>query len=211
MFEGLKRLTTDRDGLPKVPFMKQDMSRIMNKLSADIETLEADYETANRLHADACLLAIEGGAEEAKARDKAQINFSKAERALADARAAITAAERRKTVDDEKAVAKALAEKQKRIASLQKQTLATCKMMDETMDQLAEQAITLRDQTKDLRLAGIKTAQEPIINLNRALGSRLRRTNIPLGRGHPFDEDALKLADLCPDLKSVIDATGKKK
>ena len=204
MFDGLKRLTKDPDGLPKVPFMKQDMDKIMQKISADIATLETNFTTAVRIHADACLLALEGGPDEAKARDRAQVVFTKAERALADARAAHSAAERRKTVDDEKGKANELAERQKRVASLHKSVHATCKNLDDLLDQVAAQAVILRDQTKDLRLEGVRDAQKPIINLRRALGSRLRRTGIDLGLHHPFDEEVLKLADMCPDLSSAV-------
>jgi hypothetical protein len=211
MLERLKRLTKDHDGLPKVPFMKQDMDKIMEKISANIETLEANFNNAVRIHADACLAATEGSPDAAKARDKAQMVFSKAERALSDARAAHSAAERRKVVEDERAKSDALAERQKRAATLQKQVANTCKTLDDLMDRVAEEAITLRDQTKDLRLEGIKDAQTPVTNLSRALGSRLRRTGVPLGSHHPFDEEALKLIDLCPDLKSVIAVIGKKK
>ena len=206
MFDSLRRLTQDPDGFPKIPFMKQDMDKIMEKITADIDTLESDFNSAVRFHADACLLASEGGLDEAKVRDRAQGVFSKAERALADARAAHTAAERRKAVDDEKAKAKELAERQKRAAALQKKVAATCKTLDDLMDQLAEEAITLRDQTKDLRLEGVRSAQEVFANLNRALGSRLRRTGVPLGRTHPFDEKPIKLVDLCPDLSTTVAA-----
>lgn len=210
MFDGLKRLTKDPDGLPKVPFLKQDMDKIMQKISADIETLEADFNNAVRIHADHCLLAAEGGQEEAKARDKAHTVFVKAERALADARAAHNAAERRKAIEDEKDKAKALAERQKRVAALQKKVATTCMTLDDLMDQVAEQAITLRDQTKDLRLEGVRDAQTPITNLRRALGSRLRRTGIDLGLHHPFDEEPINLIDLCPDLSSAVAAVGPK-
>jgi hypothetical protein len=211
MFDGLKRLTKDPDGLPKVPFMKQDMDKIMEKINANIETLEAEFNSAVRIHADACLLAIEGGPEEAKARDKAQTVFSKSERALADARAAYNAAERRKAVDDEKAKAKELAERQKRVATQQKQVATTCKTLDDLLDRVAEEAIILRDQTRDLRLEGVKDAQTPITNLSRALGSRLRRSGIDLGLHHPFDDEAMKLIDLCPDLSSAVAAIGPKR
>ena len=74
------------------------------------------------------------------------------------------------------------------------------------MDQVAAEAITLRDQTKDLRLEGVRDAQTPIVNLNRALGSRLRRTGVALGAHHPFDDEPLKLVDLCPDLSTTVAA-----
>ena len=164
MFDGLRRLTQDPDGFPKIPFMKQDMDKIMEKITADIDTLESDFNSAVRFHADACLLASEGGLDEAKARDKAQRVFSKAERALADARAAHTAAERRKAVDDEKAKAKELAERQKRVAALQKKVAATCKTLDDLLDQVAAEAITLRDETTALRLEGVRDAQTPLVN-----------------------------------------------
>jgi hypothetical protein len=211
MFDGLRRLTQDPDGFPKVPFMKQDMDKIMEKINADIDTLEVDFTSAVRTHADACLLASEGGLDEAKARDKAHTKFVRAERALSDARAAYSAAERRKAVDDEKDRAKALAERQKRAAALQKKVAATCKTLDDLMDQVAAEAITLRDQTADLRLEGVRSAQEVFANLNRALGSRLRRTGVPLGRTHPFDEKPIKLVDLCPDLSTTVAAVGRKK
>ena len=163
----------------------------MEKINADIDTLESDFNSAVRTHADACLLASEGGLDEAKARDKAHTKFVKAERALSDARAAHHAAERRKAVDDEKAKAKELAERQKRAAALQMKVAATCKTLDVLMDQVAAEAITLRDQTKDLRLEGVRDAQTPIVNLNRALGSRLRRTGVALGAHHPFDDEPL--------------------
>ena len=79
------------------------------------------------------------------------------------------------------------------------------------MDQVAAEAITLRDQTADLRLEGVRDAQTPIVNLNRALGSRLRRTGVALGAHHPFDDEPLKLVDLCPDLSTVVAAVGRKK
>ena len=211
MFDGLRRLTQDPDGFPKIPFMKQDMDKIMEKITADIDTLESDFNSAVRFHADACLLASEGGLDEAKARDKAQRVFSKAERALADARAAHTAAERRKVVDDEKAKAKDLAERQKNAAALQKAVAKTCATLDDLMDRVAAEAITLRDQTADLRLEGVRSAQEVFANLNRALGSRLHRTGVGLGKIHPFDSVPLKLVDLCPDLSTVVAAVGRKK
>ena len=61
MFDGLRRLTQDPDGFPKILFMKQDLDKIMEKLGGDIDTLEADFNSAVRIHADACLLASEGG------------------------------------------------------------------------------------------------------------------------------------------------------
>ena len=211
MFDGLRRLTQDPDGFPKILFMKQDTDKIMEKLGGDIDTLEADFNSAVRIHADACLLANEGGPDEAKARDKARTYFVKAERALSDACAALNAAERRKAVDDEKAKAKALAERQTRVATLQKKVAATCKTLDDLLDQVAAEAITLRDQTKDLRLEGVRDAQTPIVNLNRALGSRLRRTGVALGAHHPFDDEPLKLVDLCSDLLAAVAAVGRKK
>ena len=141
MFDSLRRLTQGPDGLPKIPFMKQDMDRIMEKITADIDTLESDFNSAVRFHADHCLLAAEGGEAEAKARDKAHTKFIKAERALADARAAHTAAERRKAVDAEKDKAKELAERQKRVAALQKKVAATCKTLDDLLDQVAATVI----------------------------------------------------------------------
>ena len=211
MFDSLKRFTQDPDGFLKVPFMKQDMDKIMEKINADIDTLETDFISATRIHADACLLASEGGLDEGKARDKAHTKFVKAERALADARAAHTAAERRKAVDDEKAKAKDLAERQKHAAALQKKVAATCKTLDDLLDQVAAEAITLRDETTALRLEGVRDAQTPIVNLNRALGSRLRRSNIDLGKIHPFDEDPIKLVGLAPDLSAVVAAVGPKR
>ena len=211
MFDGLRRLTQDPDGFPKVPFMKQDMDKIMEKITADIDTLEVDFNSAVRIHADACLQASGGGLNEVKAQDKARTKFVKAERALADARAAHSAAERRKVVDDEKAKAKELAERQKRAAALQKAVAKTCATLDDLMDQLAEEAITLRDQTAALRLEGVRPAQEVFANLNRALGSRLLRTGVGLGAHHPFDDEPLKLVDLCPDLSTVVAAVGRKK
>jgi hypothetical protein len=190
--------------------MKQGMDKIMEKINADIDTLESDFNSAVRTHADACLLASEGGLDEAKARDKAHTKFVKAERALSDARAAHHAAERRKAVDDEKAKAKELAERQKRAAALQMKVAATCMTLDVLMDQVAAEAITLRDQTKDLRLEGVRDAQTPIVNLNRALGSRLRRTGVALGAHHPFDDEPLKLVDLCPGLSATVAAVGPK-
>ena len=50
----------------------------MEKITADIDTLESDFNSAVRFHADACLLASEGGLDEAKARDKAHTKFVKA-------------------------------------------------------------------------------------------------------------------------------------
>ena len=211
MFDSLRRLTQDSDGFPKVPIMKQDMDKIMEKISADIDTLESDFNSAVRIHADSCLLATEGGPDEHKARDRAHTKFLKVERALSDARAAHNAAERRQAVDAEKAAAKELAERQKRAAALQKKVAATCKTLDGLMDQLAEEAITLRDQTADLRLVGVRSAQEVFSNLNRCLGSRLRRTGVALGAHHPFDDEPLKLVDLCPDLSTVVAAVGRKK
>ena len=182
----------------------------MEKITADIDTLESDFNSAVRFHADACLLASAGGLDEAKARDKAHTKFIKAERLLSDARAAHHAAERRKAVDDEKDRAKALAERQKCAATLQKKVATTCKTLDDLMDQVAAEAITLRDQTKDLRLEGVTDAQTPIVNLNRALGSRLRRTGVALGAHHPFDDEPLKLVDLCPGLSATVAAVGPK-
>ena len=101
----------------------------MDKINADIDTLEVAFTSATRIHSDHCLLAAEGGEAEAKARDKAHTKFLKVERALADARAAHTAAERRKAVDAEKDKAKELAERQKRVAALQKKVAATCKTL----------------------------------------------------------------------------------
>jgi hypothetical protein len=211
MFDSLRRLTQGPDGLPKIPFIKQDMDRIMEKITADIDTLEVAFTSATRIHADACLLASEGGLDEGKARDRALAKFVKAERALADARAAHTAAERRKAVDAEKDKAKELAERQKRVAALQKKVAATCKTLDDLLDQVAAEAITLRDETTALRLEGVRDAQTPLVNLNRALGSRLRRSNIDLGKIHPFDEDPIKLVGLAPDLSTAVAAVGPKR
>ena len=74
------------------------------------------------------------------------------------------------------------------------------------MDRVAAEAITLRDQTADLRLEGVRSAQEVFANLNRALGSRLRRTGVGLGKIHPFDDEPLKLVELCPDLSTTVAA-----
>ena len=183
----------------------------MDKINADIDTLEVAFTSATRIHSDHCLLAAEGGEAEAKARDKAHTKFLKVERALADARAAHTAAERRKAVDAEKDKAKELAERQKRVAALQKKVAATCKTLDDLLDQVAAEAITLRDETTALRLEGVRDAQTPIVNLNRALGSRLRRSNIDLGKIHPFDEDPIKLVGLAPDLSTAVAAVGPKR
>jgi hypothetical protein len=128
--------------------MKQDLDTLMEQINADIDALEVDFNSAVRVHADACLLASEGGLDEARQRDKAHAKFIKAERALADARAAHSAAERRKAVDAEKAKSVALAERQKRVAALQKKVATTCKALDDLMDQVAAEAISLRDQTQ---------------------------------------------------------------
>lgn len=206
MFESLRRLTTDPDGLPKTPFLKQDLDKIMDKIATDIKALETEFNEAVRLHAEACLAAIEGGADECNARDKANAVFTKAERALADARAAQTAAERRKLVGDEKAKSKAFADRQKRVAANQKKVVKTSKKLDELFDQVAVEVINLRDETKDLRLDGVRDAQTPIINISRVLGSRLRHSGITLGHVHPFDDKPIKLVDLCPDLSSAVAA-----
>jgi hypothetical protein len=176
----------------------------MQKLEAKIQTLQAEFDAAVRTHADACLAALEGGPDEIKARDKAHAKFVKAERAVADARAALTAASRHKDIEDQKAAAEALAAQQEHMAALHKKVLKTCGAMDDALDDVAALAITLREQTSELLLAGCRDAKKPIVNLDRALGSRLLRTGITAGTHHPFDDAPLLLVDMVPNLAETI-------
>ena len=211
MFAALKRLTdTAADGVsltPKFLLLNRNWTKAMQTLETKIQTLQTELEVADLAHADACLLAEDGGPDGADARDKARAKSEELGRALVDARAAHVAANRRKGVDDQKAKAKTLAARLKRVAAIHKDVTASCDELDDLLDQVAARAITLRDQTNALRLEGVREAQTPLVNLDRALGSRLRWTGIPCGTHHPFDESTLKLADLCVDLATTISAS----
>ena len=208
MFAALKRLTDKPPGAVrfpmKVPFLRRDWTKTMHTLEAKIETLQTAFDVAVRDHADACLAAMDDGADEIKARDKAQAAFVKAERKLADARAALTAASRRKDIEDQKDAAKEIAAQQERVTAKLKGVSKTCITLDDLLDQVAVAAIILRDQTAELRLEGVRDAQRPIVNLDRALGSRLRRSGLLLGMHHPFDDAPLLMIDMVPDLAEVI-------
>jgi len=209
MFETLRSLTKDPDGLPpKLPFMKRDWKKTMETLDTRIEALEADYAAAVRAHADACLLADEGGDTEAKARDKAHGKRNTLGRELQDAKAALEAAGRRKTIEDEKTRKDKLAERQKRVADLQKELVITSDKMDGHFDDIAATVQKLRDVVNKLRAEGVREAAQPLLNLNRCLASRVRGLGVDLGSNpHPFDDRPVRLMDLCPDLKATIAAS----
>ena len=216
MFEGLKRLThpDTHDGVkfpPKFPFIKRNWTETMQTLEDKIQTLQSRFTTAERVHADACLAALDGNEADMKAREAAHAEFVKVEQELANTRAALHAATRHKEIEDEKKGKKLLAERQKRIAELHKEAYAACSALDTLFDDVAATALVLRDKTRELRLQGIKTAQTPVVNLERALGSRLARSGVKLGEVHPFDSGPLKLVDMCPALIDVVSSLEKKK
>jgi hypothetical protein len=209
----LKRLkdTPSRSAkLPtKLPFLKRNWTKTLQTLETNIEALQEQFDTAVRVHADACLVALGGEPDALKAQEKARTRLAKIETELADTKAALLAAGRRQEIEDQKAKAKAEAEHQKQVAKIQKDVYGTCGELDVLLDQVAEKSILLRDQTSALRLKGVRDAQMPVVNLDRALGSRLRRTGIMFGTHHPFDDKPLKLVGLCPDLSTTIAASTK--